>query len=161
MQPRPRRRIGIPPIPPGAVPLRTMAVVCYDARLIGWISRDSLGMIMASRLVPSRLRNSRKLAFIRRRGFRRGVATPLVLLAAVTGCTASPPSHATARPVGPPDPALPAKPDLRPSDPQLPVQVRRPGGQLLQRHRRVAHVRKTRHGFPARNRRGGLAGRYA
>ena len=59
-------------------------------------------MIMASRLVPSRLRNSRKLAFIRRRGFRRGVATPLVLLAAVTGCTASPPSHATARPVGPP-----------------------------------------------------------
>ena len=36
MQPRPRRPIGIPPIPPGAVPLRTIAVVCYDARLIGW-----------------------------------------------------------------------------------------------------------------------------
>jgi hypothetical protein len=35
MQPRPRRRIGIPSSPPGAVPLRTMAVVCYDPHFIG------------------------------------------------------------------------------------------------------------------------------
>ncbi len=35
MQPRPRRRIGIPPIPRGVMPLHTMAVVCYNARRIG------------------------------------------------------------------------------------------------------------------------------
>ena len=118
-------------------------------------------MIMASRLVPSRLRNSRKLAFIRRRGFRRGVATPLVLLAAVTGCTASPPSHATARPVGPP--TLLSQPSRICGHPILnsPFRYDGPAGNYSSGTAGLPTYGKPGTDFPARNRRGGLAGRCA